>query len=430
MLINEFSVGFGPAILKSEADNITYALRALPLGGYVSFPVAGLPEGDEESSYSQMVVDPDDPNLLENRPFMQQALVVCAGVIANLMLSWALLFTSSAVIGTQVQMEPPTVMRVLPKSPAASAGIVPGDRLVDINGKNLAGTFDEPLTRAIYSIRNSLDRGEPVRAVVLRAGERVSVTVPPTAGASTIGIEMAQDRSEFGGRVRLPPAQAATIAASDVYSACRAVLASLGPALGSVFGGSVAESGLSGPLGIAKTAGDIAQSRPELLLNFAAILSVNLAVFNSLPIPGLDGFQLLVLAIEALRGDRLPDRTKSIVNGVATVLLLYVASSTLVADVGRAAPLQTAAVSSVLPQLTLAVVVLLFLPTSFGGGDEDDTAAQLDQPKQPKKSPKPRGTTRSSDSRRKAKAASIEKDSGGSLSRRLARYWAQRSETS
>ena len=74
--VNGFSIGFGPALIKKEIQGITFALRALPLGGFVSFP------DDDKGSE----IPKDDPDLLKNRPLPQRALVISAGVLANLLL--------------------------------------------------------------------------------------------------------------------------------------------------------------------------------------------------------------------------------------------------------------------------------------------------------------------------------------------------------
>ena len=87
--VNGFSVGFGPALLKTEQGGVTYALRLLPLGGFVSFP-----EDDEESD-----IPKDDPDLLRNRPIPQQILVISAGVLANLLLAWLVLVGHTATTG-------------------------------------------------------------------------------------------------------------------------------------------------------------------------------------------------------------------------------------------------------------------------------------------------------------------------------------------
>jgi membrane-associated protease RseP (regulator of RpoE activity) len=87
--VSGFSVGFGPVLLERRRRGVQFALRAIPLGGFVSFP-----DDDEDSP-----IPADDPNLLRNRPLTQRALVIAAGVLANLLLAWTVLVAQGLVVG-------------------------------------------------------------------------------------------------------------------------------------------------------------------------------------------------------------------------------------------------------------------------------------------------------------------------------------------
>ena len=89
--VNRFSIGFGPTLLKYQGSETEYAIRAIPLGGYVGFP-----DDDPEST-----IPPDDPNLLRNRPVLDRAIVISAGVIANLVFAYFLLVGQAFTIGFQ-----------------------------------------------------------------------------------------------------------------------------------------------------------------------------------------------------------------------------------------------------------------------------------------------------------------------------------------
>ena len=120
--VSGFSVGFGPALLSRQRRGVTYALRAIPLGGYVSFP-----DDDEDSG-----VAPDDPDLLRNRPLPQRALVIAAGVLANLLLAYAVLLSQSVVLGIPDGFSARAgvlVSGVQGGQAAAVAGLQPGDQI-------------------------------------------------------------------------------------------------------------------------------------------------------------------------------------------------------------------------------------------------------------------------------------------------------------
>ncbi len=87
--VSGFSIGFGPVLLERQRRGVQFALRAIPLGGFVSFP-----DDDDDSS-----IPKDDPNLLSNRPLHQRALVIAAGVLANLALAWLVLVAQGVVVG-------------------------------------------------------------------------------------------------------------------------------------------------------------------------------------------------------------------------------------------------------------------------------------------------------------------------------------------
>ena len=127
--VSGFSIGFGPALIKKQRRGVTYALRLLPLGGFVAFP-----DDDEEST-----IPADDPDLLRNRPIPQQALVVAAGVLANLALALVVLFAQAAFVGVPASPDPGVlVVQVQPGGAAARSGLRAGDQILSLNAKPLA----------------------------------------------------------------------------------------------------------------------------------------------------------------------------------------------------------------------------------------------------------------------------------------------------
>ena len=94
--VSGFSIGFGPALIKKEFKGVTYSLRAFPLGGFVSFP-----DDDDDLDISR-----DDPDLLSNRPISQRLIVISAGIIANLLIAWIVLFGQATFIGLPSQPNP------------------------------------------------------------------------------------------------------------------------------------------------------------------------------------------------------------------------------------------------------------------------------------------------------------------------------------
>ena len=197
---------------------------------------------------------------------------------------------------------------------------------------------------SLAAIRGSISQRAPFGAEVLRDGRgKLTLSVPAlSADVSTLGVELAQERPQPLGRQKLAPPQAARRAATAVYDDCRAILSAVGGALKGLLpgGGSAAGGGagasLQGPLAIARTGSDIASADALRLLEFGAILSLNLAVFNSLPLPGLDGWQLLILAIETAARKPLPESAKEGANAIAGLLFFFAFSRVLLSDVTAA----------------------------------------------------------------------------------------------
>ena len=126
--VSGFSIGFGPALIKRQRRGVTYALRLLPLGGFVAFP-----DDDEEST-----IPADDPDLLRNRPIPQQALVMAAGVLANLALALVVLFAQAVFVGVPAAPDPGVlVVQVQPGGAAARSGLRAGDQILSMNAQPL-----------------------------------------------------------------------------------------------------------------------------------------------------------------------------------------------------------------------------------------------------------------------------------------------------
>ena len=199
--VSEFSIGFGPPLLKKTAANgISYTLRALPIGGYVSFPRLLNRTQLEERKLLEPgePLDPalqveDGPDLLENRPLRERALVVGAGVVANVILSFTLLVAAAGTLGVPLPVEQPVVVsRVLPSSAAEAAGFHPGDRLLSIGSVNV----NVKLQRPGMGARNSapavpIPAHSPAAPTVRRAmagtvaGTGTAGALPPTTAPLT-----------------------------------------------------------------------------------------------------------------------------------------------------------------------------------------------------------------------------------------------------
>jgi len=194
--VSGFSIGFGPPLLQLRRGGVLYALRLIPLGGFVSFP------DDEDDSG----VPADDPDLLRNRPLPQRALVIAAGVIANFLLAWTVLLAQGLLVGIPdgFQSSPGVlVSSVQPAQAAALGGLRGGDRILGLQGQSLGGG-QQAVSGLVEAIRTA--PGLPLRLEVERDGQPLSLALTPQAvgGIGRIGAQLQPSGSEVYRRPRGP----------------------------------------------------------------------------------------------------------------------------------------------------------------------------------------------------------------------------------
>jgi membrane-associated protease RseP (regulator of RpoE activity) len=298
--VSGFSIGFGPALLQGRRRGVTYALRAIPLGGFVSFP-----DDEEEESG----VTPDDPDLLRNRPLPQRALVIAAGVLANLLLAYAVLVAQSAVLGIPDGFSARAgvlVSGIQPGQAAAVAGLQPGDRILALEGQRLGGG-QGAVGGLVERIRNA--PGKSLRLEADRDGRPLQLVLTPTdlGGLGRIGAQLQPDGRETY-RAPRGPLEPFRQANHDFATLLRRTIAGFGTLL-THFGETASQ--VSGPVKIVEMGASLADQGGSGLFLFTALISINLAVLNALPLPMLDGGQFCLLLLEGLRGRPLPDRLQT-----------------------------------------------------------------------------------------------------------------------
>lgn len=319
---SRFSIGFGPVLLKYQGKETEYALRAIPLGGYVGFP------DDEPENH----IPADDPNLLRNRPLMDRAIVISAGVVANLIFAYVIIVLQFSLLGIpQINPAPGVLIpQVLSSnSAAAKAGIRNGDVVVAINGQDLAAQ-DSAIQALMDAIHDH--GGEPLRLKIQRQGQFVSVVVTPSIGEQGKGLIGVQLLPNGNINYRSPHniTEILTLGAEEFQR----IVIRIGQGFFSLLTHfQETASQVSGPVKIVEQGATIAQSDWGGLFRFAAFISVNLAIINILPLPALDGGQLTFLMIEALRGGKpLPSQFQEGVTQTGLVLLLGLGIFLIVRD--------------------------------------------------------------------------------------------------
>lgn len=319
---NRFAIGFGPILWKYQGAETEYSLRAFPLGGFVGFP-----DDDPDSD-----IPPNDPNLLRNRPILDRAIVISAGVVANLVFAYLVFVVQFAGVGVpeSFNYEPGVMVPQLVSeaSPAAEAGIRAGDVIIEIDGQELDAS-QQAIKTFMQEIQDN--PGEPIKMVVQRGSRLLPVTVTPTVeedGVPRIGVQL------------IPNGSVQYRKADNVFEIFTMAAAEFQARLIDVVQGFVAlvtnfsqvASQVGGPVKIVEQGAGLAENNAASLFPFAAIISINLAIINILPLPALDGGQLAFLLIEGLRGKPLPQRIQENVMQTGLVLLLGLGVFLIVRD--------------------------------------------------------------------------------------------------
>jgi len=315
--VNRFSLGFGPVLWRYQGKETEYAIRALPLGGYVGFP-----DDDERSPYP-----PDDPDLLKNRPVLDRLVVMSAGVMANLIFAYLVLVLMFATVGipSVTRIHPGILIpQVMPDSPAERAGLQAEDVVLRAANRDYSTIADETAALAALNDFQALIRSSENQPIALKVqrgeGDPLQLTVIPELRGETvaIGVTLAPNQE-----LTLRPARNLAEIFTEAGNAYqRVVMLNVNGLRQLVENFQSTATQVSGPVGIVKLGADLARDDAASLFNFTALISINLAFLNLLPLPALDGGHIAFLILEGIRGKRLPKELEDRVMQTGLVLLL------------------------------------------------------------------------------------------------------------
>ncbi len=373
ILVREFAIGFGPKLFSVKKGETRYTIRLLPIGGFVR--MAGedpetleiqpgqtiavrtkdnlvtrlyLDRLEERSDvlrgevksidlekdlHVRLDVDGDiqylkvHPQALlvgrgqetqiapldrqfASKPVGKRALAIFAGPAMNFVLAFVLFGVAIQMTGIEVDRPSKVIINgVVEASPAAEAGLRKGDWVKSVNGQVIGGDIDAFIRMIGQSVQ------EPMKWVVDRGGEQLNLTVTPGADGK-VGIYPGPERRQPGIGESVGLAGAAMVNWTEViFEGFRKL----------VFG-EIGLKDMSGPVGTTRVTVEIAKSGWPNLVNWAAVLSLYLGIFNLLPIPALDGSRLIFLGLEAVRGRPVDPNRESTVHfiGFAMLMLLMV----------------------------------------------------------------------------------------------------------
>ncbi len=318
--VNEFAIGMGPAIWKKQRGETLYALRIFPIGGYCAM------EGEDEDS--------SDPRAFGALTPWKKIIVLSAGAFMNFVVGVILCLALMAPLQAFVV---PVIDSVEPTFPnQGETGLMAGDRITWIDGQPI-------FLYADVTMFFSRAEGGTIDLVVERDGESiklddfplVAMEYPNEDGTTTLryGINFTVEEATWGNKL-----------VNGWYTAIdfvRLVVISLQD----MFSGLVGLDELSGPVGIVDVVSDVGSSSPDTvtavynITYFAALIAVNLAVMNLLPLPALDGgrifFTLLNMITMGLCKKKIPDQYEGYVHMAGMLLLLTLTVVVTVSDISK-----------------------------------------------------------------------------------------------
>ena len=298
MRVDEFAIGFGPKLISKKHGETVYSLRAIPLGGFND--IAGM--------------DPENKTAGERgfcaKPVLSRMIVILAGATMNFILPILLFFAIYSALGEMKPSTEPVIGEVIAGFSAEKAGLKANDRILSVDGQEVT-TWNE-FTEKIKSVTE----GQDVLLQYRRGEEIGEVTVTPQldkrANRVLIGVQSSVVYSEMA----LPEAFALAV------NHTRDITVAMIDAIAGLFKNPEQTDQLAGPIGIVQMSGQVAERGFIPLLNFAALLSINLGIINLLPVPVLDGGHFVNLFIEAVRGKPLGSKAVAYTQRVGIALLL------------------------------------------------------------------------------------------------------------
>jgi len=324
MRVDEFAFGFPPRLFAKKVGETVYAFNAIPLGGYVS--ILG-ENGSEEDKKEHGATN--NPRAFGNRPWWAQLLVLVAGVAMNMILALIIFIGISygevrmsiddPIYGHRVTKPLLIVTEVSKESPAFKAGIVPGSSITKvING---GATANLTTATSLITFIGSHQNTPFTITYTSSTGEVKTTTVASVYGIipekKALGIAL-----DMIGTVKISFLESIPLGFERTIILTSMTFTGLADVVRSALNGDSVLESLSGPVGIAKIVGETSEYGYSAVLTLVAALSINLAIFNILPLPALDGGRIVVVLIETCIRRKIPIRYYSWVNSVGFLLLI------------------------------------------------------------------------------------------------------------
>lgn len=340
--VEEFGLGFPPRLLgwfkngrghwrtigfrAQRHQHTIFSINWIPLGGFVRL------RGEDG------VDRPGDKTNFANKTIAQRLLIIVAGVVMNIIMA-TLIFIGGLSVGwpqatdnlgpkAKVVNRQVVIVDVLADSPASQIGLETGDLIININGQPVG---------SIAELRqvNQESAGQPVAYQINRQDKMLELEISPrimesSAGQYSLGVALAES-----GLVTYAWPRAIWEGMRLTATSLRDIASGFWQLLAGLFHGQNMSDQVAGPIGIAVLTGQISSLGWIYLLQFVALLSLNLAFINILPLPALDGGRLLFIIIEKISGRPVKAKIEAIIHSIGFILLLALIAVVTFQDIGR-----------------------------------------------------------------------------------------------
>lgn len=297
--VNEFAVGFGPVVWKKQGKETKYAIRLIPLGGFVSM------EGEEERS--------DNKRSFSNASISKRIAIVLAGATVNIIFGIVVYFILMASTSTYITNE---IGEIYENYPAQEIGIQQGDKIIEVNNQKINDKTD--LNRTLKE-----NEGKEANVKIERNNEEINYNITPKVDNGYYYLGVGLKKSED------------TIINHIIFGVTetKEFLASIGENLKQLLTGNIGVDQMVGPVGIGEVV-----SKTSGIFDFIyllALISLSLGITNLLPIPALDGGKILILIIEAIRRKPMKQETESYIQLVGFTILIMLSIYVTYNDIMR-----------------------------------------------------------------------------------------------
>lgn len=316
--VEEFGIGFPPRAFGIKRGETIYSINWLPIGGFVKLYGEDEAGGGSIKRSAKSEPSKDIHRAFFSKPAWQRALVVFAGVVMNFILAVVIISYLFAVPGVVVPTGKIEIVKVSPNTPAAAINLKKGDDIISFNDKELKTFSDLSSTLA-------KNKGKKGKLVINRNGSNITYEIAPQKMTVEkpkrtyygIGVELSDSE-----RLKYPWYQAPFYGTIQVAKFSWLILTGLGGIVGNLATKGQVPTDAAGPIGIAQIIGEAIKRGVNDVLWIAAVLSLNLAVINVLPIPALDGGRLFFILIELVTGKKVPQKYESVAHAVGLAFLL------------------------------------------------------------------------------------------------------------